>query len=222
MKNSIFLKAITFVALSLVAFKGLSFETNVDSEVKGANLSITKDGSDGGDLTVEGQLSIGSVDTNSDGVVTTIDITSSNNDNKLPTVGAVKTLEVPAFCASKEFGDDITVTSTQVFIAETEKFDTNGDYDTATGKFTAPFAGIYQFTWTTLSNSEGRTALYVDDFIYLQTNYGVTGGHSLSTLVKLNANQIVHLAGAGQFDMKSYGQLNHNLFCGYLVQLTSG
>ena len=61
MKNNILLKAIGFVALSLVAFKGLSFETNVDSEVKGANLSITKEGSDGGDLTVGGALTVGTV-----------------------------------------------------------------------------------------------------------------------------------------------------------------
>lgn len=61
MKDNILLKAIAFVALSLVAFKGLSFETNVDSEVVGADLTITKDGGDGGDLTVGGTLTVGGV-----------------------------------------------------------------------------------------------------------------------------------------------------------------
>ena len=52
--DNILLKAGAFIALSLVAFKGLSFDTNVDSQVVGADLTITEVNNDGGDLTVGG------------------------------------------------------------------------------------------------------------------------------------------------------------------------
>ena len=109
-KNNILLKAIGFVALSLVAFKGLSFETNVDSKVDGANLTIAQDGNDGGDLTVEGKLKIGSVDTDSTGIATSIDSTTTN-DNKLPTVAAVKEYYKPiGIFETIESGSNNTVT----------------------------------------------------------------------------------------------------------------
>ena len=217
-KDNILLKAIGFVALSLVAVKSHSFETDVDSKVNGADLTISKNGNDGGDLTVEGQLSIGSVDTASTGVAASIDITSSSDDDKLPTVIAVRKLKVPAFCASKE--NDATDTanaSNSIFIANAEKFDTTDSYNNATGKFTAPYAGIYHFTWNTFSGSDGRTGLYVDDVLYTQVNY--SSGHSLSTLVELSSDSTVYLAGVGTTTslMKSYGEARANMFCGHLV-----
>lgn len=60
-KDNILLKAGAFIALSLVAFKGLSFETNVDSQVVGADLTITEVNNDGGDLTVGGTLTVNGV-----------------------------------------------------------------------------------------------------------------------------------------------------------------
>ena len=81
------------VVATVLASSSWGFQTNVDSEVDGADLIISKDGSDGGDLTVEGQLSIGSVDTASTGVAASIDITSSSDDDKLPTVIAVRKLK---------------------------------------------------------------------------------------------------------------------------------
>lgn len=211
----------SLVVATVLASSSWGFQTNVDSEVDGADLIISKDGSDGGDLTVEGQLSIGSVDTASTGVAASIDITSSSDDDKLPTVIAVRKLKVPAFCASKE--NDATDTanaSTNPFIANVEKFDTTDSYNNANGKFTAPYAGIYHFTWNTFSGSDGRTGLYVDDILYTQVNY--SSGHSLSTLVDLSLGSTVHLAGVGTTTslMKSYGEARANMFCGHLVHRT--
>lgn len=206
------------VVATVLASSSWGFQTNVDSEVDGADLTISKNGNDGGDLTVEGELSIGSVDTTSDGVAASIDITSSNDDDKLPTVIAVRKLKVPAFCASKENdADDTANASTSPFIANVEKFDTTDSYNESNGKFTAPYAGIYHFTWNTYSGSDGRTALYVNDALYTQVNY--SSGHSLSTLVELSLDSTVHLAGVGTLSslMKSYGEAGANMFCGHLV-----
>ena len=206
------------VVATVLASSSWGFQTNVDSEVDGADLTISKNGNDGGDLTVEGELSIGSVDTTSDGVAASIDITSSSDDDKLPTVIAVRKLKVPAFCASKENdADDTANASNNIFIAETEKFDTTDSYNESNGKFTAPYAGIYHFTWNTYSGSDGRTGLYLNGSLYTQVNYSL--GHSLSTLVPLNEGDTVHLAGVG-LDvslMKSYGEAGANMFCGHLV-----
>ena len=60
-KDNILLKAIVFFALFVVAFKTLSFETNVDSQVVGADLTITKVNNDGGDLTIGGALTVNGV-----------------------------------------------------------------------------------------------------------------------------------------------------------------
>ena len=60
-KDNILLKAIVFIALFVVAFKTLSFETNVDSQVVGADLTITKVNNDGGDLTIGGTLTVNGV-----------------------------------------------------------------------------------------------------------------------------------------------------------------
>jgi hypothetical protein len=238
MKNTRLIKALTVVFSMILVSSGWGFETNVDSEVKGADLKITKDGNDGGDLTVEGQLKIESVDTTSSGVVTTIDIATTVDDNKLPTVDAVRNLKVPAFCASHVSSGEVkdTVIEANGFFPGSDSvnggFDTTNNYDSGNGEFKAPLAGIYQFTWTALANQPGRTALYKNDSIYIQTSYGgsdngyngVRAGHSLSALVKLNENDTVNLAGVSAESfakMKYYADSGHNMFCGYLVQLTN-
>jgi len=63
MKNSILLKVLTLVGVTLLASSGWGFETNVDSEIKEADLTISKSSNTssndrGGDLTVQGNLAV--------------------------------------------------------------------------------------------------------------------------------------------------------------------
>ena len=70
--------------------------------------------------------------------------------------GRMRQLNVPAFTASKSTTGSFPATTTDMLF-NTELLDNNSNYDPATGKFTAPIAGVYHFD-TSLVGSIGSGA----------------------------------------------------------------
>lgn len=120
----------------------------------------------------------------------------------------------PAFCAYNSTGGDRSTTGT--FVGNAEWFERGGDnHSTTTGRFTAPFAGVYQFSWSAYTNNvAGRTYFYSSNGTLMQTN---GNGESMTVLAELALGQQVWLGGTATFPMTWYGTISHNLFCGHLV-----
>jgi hypothetical protein len=120
----------------------------------------------------------------------------------------------PSFCAYNNAGADQATTG--VYVANVETFEYGGDnYSTVDGRFTAPYDGVYAFSWAVLSNVEpGRTFLYSTLGPVIQTN---GNGQGLNASVSLIAGQEVWLSGHPNYPMTWYGSGGHNLFCGHLV-----
>jgi hypothetical protein len=101
-------------------------------------------------------------------------------------------------------------------VANIQRFEHGGDnYSTANGRFTAPYDGVYAFSWTTYTNvTSGRTFLFTTAGVAIQTQ---GNGQGLSASVSLNAGQQAWLSGQPSYPMTWYGSNAHNWFCGHLV-----
>jgi len=81
------------------------------------------------------------------------DATNSNTAMSVDTAGRILTPARPAFRARMSDGTGSTgVNGALVF--ETEDFDIGGNYDTSNGRFTAPIAGIYWFSFDSLTATD--------------------------------------------------------------------
>lgn len=107
-----------------------------------------------------------------------------------------------------------------------ENFDTNSNYDTSTGRYTAPVNGFYQFNVNSHQQvtaapqdpeskliKNGATELAYSHFVNMY-NGGSSGSANFSVLVQLNAGDYVHVTCSRALDVSTPGRNN---FSGFLA-----
>lgn len=115
-------------------------------------------------------------------------------------------------------------------VFNTELFDTNNDYDTATGKYTAPISGFYQinvnvgFSVTSAPQDpevnlkkNGSTVVGYSHFVNMY-NGGSNGTTHISILLELTAGDYLQVTGANLAVLVSGS--GYNNFSGFLVSRT--
>lgn len=136
-------------------------------------------------------------------------------------VNGVARLNNVAFAAYRnQTTKDSSYTGTVVF--NVEYFDQSGNYDTSTGLFTAPVAGIYHFSFNSYTNSGGGTVsrlfIYKNNAIYTQKGDEIDQhGNGIDVTIKLAVNDTVSLRGSGSYPVYLYASQAHNIFCGHLL-----
>jgi hypothetical protein len=156
-------------------------------------------------------------------IVNTIQNTSSVNAITIDTSGRVLYPQNPAFCARN--CSNITGTgSVRVILFTTIDLNVGSNYNSGTGRFTAPVAGIYYFTYHLFGDGATQrhlSQLFLNGTTYyestVETTAGVGAGYSNlegHILVFLNANDFVDIRAT----VKVLG-INDSYACftGYLV-----
>lgn len=128
----------------------------------------------------------------------------------------------PAFMARRTSGQG---NGTVVF--DTVMLNQGSHYDNSTGKFTAPIAGLYNFSFNVLSDNDGTdgywtTSLFINgsDYCKVQNRTELDNdfGGSLSVIASLSVNDYVNVNNAS---INVYGTSsateNFTWFCGYLI-----
>lgn len=140
---------------------------------------------------------------------------------RINSTGAVTKPFQPAFIA-KGLATQTTHTANQVIVFNTAAYNVGSGYNTTNGRFTAPVAGIYHFSYHIYLNP-GNTSTPVGfykngtlDIFYLP---GIAvNGMGLTALISLAANDFVDVrvtAGGGNVIVFNNG--DHTQFRGYLV-----
>lgn len=160
--------------------------------------SLTGSGGGGGTLNTltansGGAVSPTGVNINVVGDGTTIDIVGNPGTSTL-TVSSLVGAQVCAFNSYITIGGVFGVTgdgTTYQIIFDNEYFDIGGDYDTATGVFTAPSAGYYAFNVT--AGMSGMGVASTDGILVLKTSNQANGlnsaGDPLAMSGKTNTGQ---------------------------------
>lgn len=130
----------------------------------------------------------------------------------------------PAFYARYSSGGTLTLADGQVFAFNTAEINVGSAYNTSTGRFTAPIAGVYYFHWSLISQSSGNT---FDVRLWINgSNPDKYGGYSGDgwTGFKFSSNGYLISLSAGDYvELRSFNPsyiLNgvmHNHFSGYLL-----
>ena len=125
------------------------------------------------------------------------------------------------FSAYKSTTTGITGTQVDTIIFNVESFDTNNNYDTSTGVYTAPVAGYYYFTGHVRADSTGATymQLYVAGD---KCNDSTTANGQQNNLI---GGKLVYLAAGGAVSCGIYhngtanivGSAGEVVFSGFLV-----
>lgn len=116
-------------------------------------------------------------------------------------------------------------------IFDTELFDTNSNFDTTTGKYTAPISGFYQFNAnitlsTAAANLGYATAIKKNGTIVAHTNAvmmysgAYSHGFNLSTLLQLVAGDYITVNEAGNSGRPIVVGAAYTFFNGFLVSRT--
>ena len=165
-------------------------------------------------------------------VPTTIQNTAGTTAMTIDTAGRVLQPTKPAFHATST-GSGFTHNQTLVF--NTAHLNVGSCYDTSTGKFTAPVAGVYFFYHKNIGTSVStvlRVKVYYNDSVFssyktIATRQDTSTGNDyaegvLNFVVSLNANDTIHLfltadnGSSGIYNDNSGGQ-GFNYFGGYLI-----
>ena len=144
---------------------------------------------------------------------------------ELSNSGILTTPNVPAFRAYKSGVGSVTTTGAGIWVCDTEIFDNGGNFNTSTGKFTAPVDGYYFFTWhmfmhTTYNNDTDTYFGFVatgDNAWFNHGDEGVDGGQCISALFHLDAGDVCYPNIASALTLTSFTSAKYNAFNGYLV-----
>ena len=138
----------------------------------------------------------------------------------IDSAGRVVSPAKPAFMARRTSNQ-----STGVVIFDTAVVNQGSHYDTSTGKFTAPVAGVYSFSTVVLSNNDGTDNYFRSEIHINGTTYAVSQaytfsdndfGSSFSTVASLSANDYVQVV-AVTAPVYGSGNTNYTHFSGFLI-----
>ena len=128
----------------------------------------------------------------------------------------------PAFMARRTSGQ-----SNGIVVFDTVMLNQGSHYDNSNGKFTAPIAGLYNFSFNVLSDNDGTdgywsSSLFINGSSYCKvqnrTELDNDFGGSLSVIASLSASDYVQVNNAA---INVYGTSsateNFTWFCGYLI-----
>jgi len=156
------------------------------------------------------------------GAFPSIFLTNNVERMRIDASGRVTRPFQPAFAAHG--GSGITTTSsTQTCIFNTTTTNVGSHYNTSNGKFTAPVAGLYHFTWF-ISQNAGATG----PVAYILVNgsgvfagaisYGTSYNNACaSVVVSLNANDFVSVGVVGFNNSFSFVDFGYSGFSGFLI-----
>ena len=152
--------------------------------------------------------------------VNTIQHTGGTTGMTIDSSGRVTSPQVPAFMARRTSNQ-----STGVVIFDTAVVNQGSHYDTSTGKFIAPVAGVYSFSTVVLSNNDGTDNYFRSEFHVNGTTYAVCQGYtyldndfgaSFSTVASLSVNDYVQVV-AVTAPVYGSGNTNYTHFSGFLI-----
>ena len=153
----------------------------------------------------------------------TVALTTGGSERmRIDASGRVTTPYQPAFIAAG-LAAQTTFTANQVIVFNTAPLNIGSGYSTSTGKFTAPVAGTYSFTYQIYLNPGNGNApigFFKNGTIEIFFLQGVTmSGIGLSTIISLAASDYVevrvrNIAGASA---TIYQGGEHTQFTGYLL-----
>lgn len=142
---------------------------------------------------------------------------AGNNRLKIDSSGRILNSSAQPYFYATGPGSTTTLTNGADLNFTIAVVNNGGHYNTSTYRFTAPVAGRYLFTWSTLLITiAGRCSFKVNNAGYNGLQMDVGGGFSQSVILQLNANDFVSvgdwqsISGGGFF-------MGHSHFAGYLL-----
>ena len=155
--------------------------------------------------------------------VNTIQHTGGTTGMTIDSSGRVTTsTNRPAFVARRTSGS-----STGIITFDTVLLNQGSHYDNSNGRFTAPIAGLYSFSFNVLSDHNGSNAYFSTSLLINGSDYAKVQnrteddndfGGTMSIIASLSASDYVEVS---QNNVNAYGtsSSSENLtwFCGYLI-----
>jgi len=150
------------------------------------------------------------------------DSTGASTGFTIDDSGRVLTPARPAFMARRTSNQ-----SNGIVVFDTVMLNQGSHYDNSNGKFTAPIAGLYNFSFNVLSDNDGTdgywtNSLYINGSDYCKVQNRTEDdndfGGSLSVIASLSASDYVQVnnAAINVYGTSSSTQ-NFTWFCGYLI-----
>ena len=139
----------------------------------------------------------------------------------IDSTGRVTTPARPAFMARRT-----SLQSAGVIIFDTAMINTGSHYDTSTGVFTAPVAGLYSFSPVVLSDMDGTDQFFVTQLLVNGSSYAQEQVHtdldndfgaSFTVIASLSASDEVKVSTNYKIYGTSSATSNFTFWSGYLI-----